>query len=385
MGFTIPKINTVVSDIKNVSIYLRSVKKWGKSTLFRDVIRVKYNDLTRGVLVECGLENGDSMLNSNMVHLDTYKEFMEFKKWLISTKGTEHNIEIVCFDTADEMIPIFEKEVIRLSNIENPKKTCKSIKGAFGGYNAGIEMAAEMVKKYIGEIKSAGIGVWVIAHSKFKTIREKGGLEEDGYMQLTSNLVNAYESAFGDIFDCTLTGVIDRVFDEKQDGDKVKKYTTDSVRKLYFRGTTLIDAGGRFASDTVPEYLEYNCSSLEFAKLFIDTIEEGMKKSAIDTTGLIPTSTKSKPAKSKSAKVVEELIEEEDDISVDEGIIEDENTTEESTALTPEELIAQIKAKNTSDEAKKIIISTLKSHGEKALGKVTDISILTEILDKLNI
>ena len=140
-------------------------------------------------------------------------------------------------------------------------------------------MVASLIKKYMGEIKQAGFGVWVIAHSKFKQIREKGGLEEEGYMQLTSNLINAYESAFGDIFDCTLTGVIDRVFEEKTTGEKVKKYTTDSIRKLYFRGTTLIDAGGRFAMDSVPEYLEYDCSSLEFAKRFIDTIENGLKNS----------------------------------------------------------------------------------------------------------
>ena len=282
MGFTKPRINEVTSDIKNVSIYLRSVKKWGKSTLFRDVIRAKYNDLTRGVLVECGLENGDTMLNANMVHLDTYKEFMEFKKWLIETKGVEHNIEMVCFDTADELVPIFEAEAVRRFNSENPTKKQRSVRGIYGGYNAGIEMVAGMIKQYISEIKQAGFGVWVIAHTKFKTIREKGGLEEDGYMQLTSNLVNAYESAFGDIFDATLTGVIDRVFDEKTDGKTKKKYTTDSIRKLYFRGTPLIDAGGRFASNTVPEFMEYDTDSFTFAKDFIKIVEDGLEGSKID-------------------------------------------------------------------------------------------------------
>lgn len=378
MGFIKPKINKVVDDVKNVSIYLRSVKKWGKSTLFRDVIRAKYNnDLERGVLVECGLENGDSMLNSNMVHLDTYKEFIEFKKWLITEKGNEHNIEIVCFDTADELIPIFEKEVIRLSNLENPQKQCKSIKGAFGGYNAGVEMAAEMIKKYMGEIKSAGFGVWVIAHSKFKTIREKGGLEEDGYMQLTSNLINAYESAFGDIFDVTLTGVIDRVFDEKKDGDKVKKYTTDSIRKLYFRGTPLIDAGGRFASDTVPEYLEYDCPSLEFAEKFIKTVEDGLKGSMIDVGKPSTSKAKSKPKPIVEENVVDN-IEEEETVEIDVTI--DDEVDDTPTAA---ELITEIKSKVNTDENKKTVISILKAHGEKALNKVTDTNILTEILNAL--
>jgi len=371
MAFVKPQINTVATDIKNVSIYLRSVKKWGKSTLFRDVVLAKYNDLSRGVLVECGLESGDTMLNANMTHLDTYKDFVEFKKWLIETKGTEHNIEMVCFDTADEMMPIFEKEVIRLNNIENPQKPVKTIKAAFGGYNSGIEMAASMVKKYIAEIKQAGIGVWVIAHSKFKTIREKGSLEEDGYMQLTSNLVNAYESAFGDIFDCTLTGVIDRVFDEKKDGDKTKKYTTDSIRKLYFRGTTLIDAGGRFASNTVPEFLEYDMPSLDFAKLFIKTVEDGLAGSAIE----VPKSDSPAPAKKvtkKSAPKKEEPIEaEEVDI-----LAEEEMDFDEKDALMAE-LRASFKSADKEQKAK--VKEQLSEYGLTKLDDTLTIEQLNEI------
>jgi len=371
MAFVKPQINTVATDIKNVSIYLRSVKKWGKSTLFRDVVLAKYNDLSRGVLVECGLESGDTMLNANMTHLDTYKDFVEFKKWLIETKGTEHNIEMVCFDTADEMMPIFEKEVIRLNNIENPQKPVKTIKATFGGYNSGIEMAASMVKKYIAEIKQAGIGVWVIAHSKFKTIREKGSLEEDGYMQLTSNLVNAYESAFGDIFDCTLTGVIDRVFDEKKDGDKTKKYTTDSIRKLYFRGTTLIDAGGRFASNTVPEFLEYDMPSLDFAKLFIKTVEDGLAGSAIE----VPKSDSPAPAKKvtkKSAPKKEEPIEaEEVDI-----LAEEEMDFDEKDALMAE-LRASFKSADKEQKAK--VKEQLSEYGLTKLDDTLTIEQLNEI------
>lgn len=372
MGFTKPKLNTVVSDIKNVSIYLRSVKKWGKSTLFRDVVLAKYNDLEKGVLVECGLENGDTMLNSNMVHLDTYKEFVEFKKWLIETKGKEHNIEMVCFDTADEMMPIFEKEIIRQNNVENPQKPVKTIKAAYGGYNSGIEMAATLVKKYIAELKQAGFGVWVIAHSKFKTIREKGGLEEDGYMQLTSNLVNAYESAFGDIFDVTLTGVIDRVFDEKtsSDGKTTKKYTTESVRKLYFRGTTLIDAGGRFASDAVPEYMEYTSDSLTFAKEFVDVVETGLEKSKID----VPVST-FKPT--PSTPTPQPTPEPTDDLDIDEPETDD--------ATSKEQLMDDIRAKfKTADkDTKAAVKKILTEKGSGKLDNSLDMDTLNEIYNLL--
>ena len=78
MAFKKPVINTIKPDIKNVSIYLRSVKKFGKSTLFRDVILEKYGDPARGLLVEIGMERGDTLLdNVNTTHIDTYKDLME--------------------------------------------------------------------------------------------------------------------------------------------------------------------------------------------------------------------------------------------------------------------------------------------------------------------
>ena len=51
MAFQKPQINTIKPDIKNLSIYLRSTKKFGKTTLFRDTILAKYGDPSRGLLV----------------------------------------------------------------------------------------------------------------------------------------------------------------------------------------------------------------------------------------------------------------------------------------------------------------------------------------------
>lgn len=274
-----PRINSIKPDIKNLSIYLRSTKKFGKTTLFRDVILAKYGDPARGLLVGCGNEAGYKMLdNINVVQVKTYKDLIELAEWLVKEKGKEHNIEIVAFDTGDELALITDAETIRQSNIENPNKKCKSIKAAFGGYTAGEKYSAnDLIKPYMSKLCGAGFGIWVISHTKFKTIKEKGGLDEDGYMQLTSNMGADYEAAFGDIFDVTLTGVIDRDFEEKKVGSKTKKYATDTVRKLYFRGTTLIDAGGRFAAGAVPEYMVFD--KPDMAKDFIRVVEEGMEKS----------------------------------------------------------------------------------------------------------
>lgn len=313
MAFVKPTINVIKPDIKNLSIYLRSTKKFGKTTLFRDVILEKYGDPSRGLLVGCGNEKGYKMLdNLNTTQVTTYKDLVELKDWLIKEKGKEHNIEIVAFDTGDELALIADKETIRRSNIENPNKTTKSIKAAFGGYTAGEKYSAnEVIKPYMTELTEAGFGVWCIAHTKFKTIKEKGGLDEDGYMQLSSNMAADYEAAFGDVFDVVLTGIVDRAFEEKQGKDKVKKYTTDTVRKLYFRETPLIDAGGRFADGAVPEYLVFDKPNM--AADFIKIVEEGMEKSKTE----FATKPTTKKKSTKKIEPIEEPVEEIEEVVVD--------------------------------------------------------------------
>lgn len=344
----LPVINTIKPDIKDVTIYLRSIKKWGKSTLFRDMIIAKYGEPTKGLLAQCGKEKGVKMLdNANTTRIRTYEDVLELKEYLVNKrifqrdekgkaiKGSyidvNHNIQIVCFDVVDELIPIFEKETIRISNVENPTKKVKTINQAMGGYQEGQRYTADRIKDYMEEIIDAGIGVWAIAHTKFKTVKEKGGLEEEGYQQLTSNLVSAYEAAFGDIFDVTLTGVIDRDIEVKGEGDKQKRYVKDSVRKLYFRGTPLIDAGGRFSDGAVPEYMVFDKPNM--AKDFIKVVEEGMEKSKTDSKPAKQKPTKSEPAPETPVTADEPEVEDEppfdtdeDDIDVDDMFEEEKNT-----------------------------------------------------------
>ena len=358
MAFQKPQINTIKPDIKNLSIYLRSTKKFGKTTLFRDAILAKYGDPSRGLLVGCGNEIGYKILdNLNTTQVTTYKDLIELRDWLINEKGKEHNIEIVAFDTGDELALIADKETIRLSNIENPNKKIKSIKAAFGGYTAGEKYSAnDIIKPYMTSLQNAGFGVWVIAHTKFKTIKEKGGLEEDGYMQLTSNMGADYEAAFGDIFDVTLTGVIDRDVEEKGEGDKKKRYATDTVRKLYFRETPLIDAGGRFAYGAVPEYMVFDKEDM--GAEFIKVIEEGMEKSK-KTLGKKATVSAPKPTK-KAEPIVEDIAE---DIDEDiDDIDAAEETTTETASDYPEDLVGTIRTmfkdcadKDLKAEVKEII------------------------------
>jgi len=303
MAFKKPVVNKITADISDLTIYLRSVKKFGKTTLFRDVVMEKYGDPERGLLIGCGGEVGYSLLdNLNYTQIESYQDLIELGNWLVTKKGEEHNIEMIAFDTVDELVLICDRETIARS-VEETKKPCRSIKGAFGGFGSGQQYTANnLIKPFMSTLKKNGFGIWAIAHTSMKTIKNKGDLEEDGYQMLTSNLEKNAESAFGDIFDITLTGVIDRTYNTKVKdgfgGKKVKEnFIDEEVRKLYFRGTSVIDAGGRFADDAVPEYLVFDKKNM--AAEFIKTVEEGIEKSKTDLT----------PVDKKKTKKVEEKVE----------------------------------------------------------------------------
>ena len=403
MAFVKPTVKTIKPDLKNVSIYIRSVKKFGKSTLFRDVIMEKYGDPTYGCLAEIGMEHGDELLdNLNTLHLDTYKDLIEFQKWLIDGKGTEHHIEIVGFDVADELVPLFDKETIRQHNIENPQKTVKSVKAAMGGYTAGEQYSATLMKNYFDKIRKAGIQVWVLGHSKYKNIKDKANVDSEGYMQLTSNLSAAYEAALGDIFDVVVTGMIDRNIETVGEGSDAKRYATDSMRKLYFRGTPEIDAGGRFAFGAVPEYLVFDKPNM--AKDFIKVIEDGMEKSKTcnASSGDVEVLVKKTAKKiTKKAKVEESVVEEDEEIDAtpvqsddvnevetapwddDEELdIFDEDDSIEDETFDEEAVKKAIRAKNkTADAATKKKVLELR--GETLLNDIHDEKLLKEMLKAL--
>ena len=151
MGFKLPSVKKTKTNLSSLRIYLRAVPKFGKTTLFRDMVLEEYNgNPEKGLLVGVGNETGYAYLDElNTTHVETWGDMEELKKWLIKGKKTgEHEIELIGFDTADEIIPLAETEVCRLSQIATGKP-CDSINKAFGGYGKGQDKVKEIVKKYL--------------------------------------------------------------------------------------------------------------------------------------------------------------------------------------------------------------------------------------------
>lgn len=314
MAFRKPTLNKTKTDIQSLTIYLRSVKKWGKSTLFRDLILEKYGDAEKGLLVGVGAEAGYNILdNLNVTQVESFKDLKELKKWLINEKGKEHDIRMIAFDVVEELIPLVEAEVIRMSNVEG--KPCTTFNGAYGGYGEPRKKLQKLLKDYFVDLRKAGFGIFCIGHTKVKNVKEKGD-ETEGYNILTSTLSNDNESIFADIFDCVLTGTIEKTIDSKK--------ITGEERRLYMRGNGYVDAGCRFAPDSVPEFIVYEGN---FARKFIDTLEEGLRRSKTNPIS-------KEEFKKEQAKEVKEL----------ENKLPDQPEEEQEPTLNKVEAVNTIKA-----------------------------------------
>lgn len=344
MSFKKPSVKKTNTTLNSLRIYLRSVKKWGKSTLFRDMILEEYGDPEKGLLVGIGNEMGYGLLDElNTAHVDNWKDLEELKKYLIEGKiNKEHEIEIVAFDVIDELIPIAEKEICRRYEVKS-RKPCDSINKAEGGYGKGQDACVELMKSYFSDLYKAGFGIMAIAHVKQKNIIEKGMEETEGYQMLTSNLSNKYEAVFGDIFDCVLTGVIDK--------DISNGRIQSSSRKLYFRGTCEIDAGCRFKEGTVPEYMDFEGE--DKTREFIDILKEGMRKSKKKTMTREKFDEEAKKDKIKEDEKAKEFI---------------QDKVEEDSKVNKAELLDEIKALATTTEARKKLTEYMKASNVSKVG-----------------
>ena len=336
-----PMLQRSATEITKITGFIMGVRKFGKTSLWADMINAKFGDPEKGLLVSCGMEHGTNMIdNIFTTHANTWKDLVEVKDWLIKEKGNEHNVEMVCFDSAEEFFGIAESEVIRLSILENGKKI-KSIKAAYGGYTNGEKECAKLVKKFLNDLYNAGIMPWMIGHTKLKTVKDKASLDEEGFQRLGSSLIADYESAVADCFDIIATGLIDREIEEKGEGDSTKRYVKETERRLYFRGNEIVEAGGRLKDLSIPESIPFD--QLNMGQTFIDTIETALKNGRVDITSSEPKKVTSK----KSTTIKEERSVEPDPIDDDIDDIEApiETTIEETTETStyPDDLDAVIR------------------------------------------
>ena len=350
------KKNEVSVDIAHYRHYWRAPKKWGKTTLFANLIKELYGDMDKGLLISCGNERGYSALDS-LVYVDCpeWATLMEVVDELIENKE-DNSFAIVGFDTVDELVAMAQREVIRLEYRKSGER--KEFNACLGGYGAGRKKVEELINSIITRLGDSGYCMIFIGHTKIRDIKEKNG---DEYQMLTSNLSSDYDGIFANKADICMMGTIEKSIDGG--------FVQDAERYMVFRGDGYIDAGGRFAD--IESKVEVS------AKNYIQTVTDAIKKSI---TSHVVTDEYIENKKKQEQKEKEEFYQANKDKLMGNISEEDEYAKNIETC---DELKAEIKkAISTADkEAQKEMKAKLTAAGLPIMyQKLTDPEVLAKIL-----
>ena len=264
----------------------------GKTTVIKEYCEKLAPDAY--IFLEIGKEDGADAINGinylNCPEWDMdYDEdtnsigFNTFVEDVIDNRSTDwKDLKVVVVDTCDELFAIAEAEVMSMHNKDNPNKRVKSIKAAFGGFQAGEDKAIEIVLDRLWALKKVGVSFIVIGHTKTRNVTDP--ITGEDYMQLTTNMTQKYFNAIKTKVHFLGVAAIDREIIKEKTGKKnivtgqdIKKgVVKGETRKITFRDDNfVIDSKSRF-SDIV-ESIPLDSDAL--IKAITDAIENELKKS----------------------------------------------------------------------------------------------------------
>lgn len=265
MGMKYGKKNEVKINPLAYNLALIGESGIGKTTVIKEYVE-KLAGEDGYVFLEIGKEDGADAIHGinylNCPEWDAeYDEntnsmgFMTFIDDVIENRSSDwKGLKVVVVDTLDELFAIAEPEVIRMHNKDNPNKRVKSIKAAFGGFQAGEEKAIEIVQEALWSLKKVGVSFIVIGHTKTRNVTDP--VTGEDYMQLTTNMSQKYFNAIKTKVHFLGVAAIDREIVKEKTGKKnmvtgqdIKKgVVKGETRKITFRDDNfVVDSKSRFS------------------------------------------------------------------------------------------------------------------------------------------
>ena len=306
----------------------------GKTTVIKQYVEKLAGD-DGYMFLEIGKEDGaDAISGINFLNCPEwdmeYDEdtnsigFNTFVEDVVDNRSTDwKDLKVVVVDTYDELFAIAEPEVIAMHNKENPNKRVKSIKAAFGGFQAGEDKAIEIVLDRLWALKKVGVSFIVIGHTKTRNVTDP--VTGEDYMQLTTNMTQKYFNAIKTKVHFLGVAAIDREIVKEKTGKKnivtgqdIKKgVVKGETRKITFRDDNfVIDSKSRFSNIVESIPLDAN----ELIKAISDAIKNEQDKSGISVADAEKKQTENeqkrleriaqKEEEARAAKALETVIEE---------------------------------------------------------------------------
>lgn len=278
----------------------------GKTTLAFQICHKLLGD--DYVIFNCGKEDGIKAL-PDAIYYDcpTWEEFDEIIDDIVSNRTSDDykNLKVTVWDTVDEIFGMAQEEVIRLSNRKNPSKPVTTINEAFGGFGSGLQKAEELVLDAYWRLKSVGINVFVIGHTKNKTMVDV--VSDMEYEIITSNLTNRFFTSIATKLDVIGICYVDRdIITEKTSRKDIKgraiekNVVTNEARKICFRSDNYSTASKSRFPD-IEGIIDLD------ADKFIEAIETAIQK-LIDKSSMSESDIKKhyeKEAKEQAKRVAE--------------------------------------------------------------------------------
>lgn len=271
----------VSANLSDYMIGVMAPSGFGKTTLMYQVCEKEFGP-DGYIILDCGQENGVAALQGVVAEkVATWKKMKEVVDDIVKNKETDYpNLRAVVFDTLDAVFESCEQWTVDTYNRENMGKKdfvrATSINGVEGGYGRGLEKCIENVKREVGRLNNAGVGVFWTAHVKEKDQTDL--FSGAAYTSLTANMSMKYFNSIKNSSHVIAFGYFDRSIEKQEVGDqnpitkkkKERKAVTDETRKVKFRDDALVaDAKCRFSHivDEIP------LDADEFIKAIKDAIE----------------------------------------------------------------------------------------------------------------
>lgn len=241
------------------------------------------------LFLDVGHEDGHSTINGIVSEpVEDFAKFTEVIDDIIENKDTDYkDLKVVVVDTYDELIPLAEKESIRLWNkkfLTEPDKKVDSVAAAWGGFKRGEDKASDLVIEKLFELNKVDVHFIIIGHVKRSEITDE--ITGETYTMLTSNISQRYFNQIKTKIQILGLAYVDRVIAKQKTGkknivthqDETINKATSETRMISFRDDSYsIDSKSRFADivDKIP------LDSDELIKALKDAIEKEANKKII--------------------------------------------------------------------------------------------------------
>lgn len=367
-------------DVANYSYLLNGIAGIGKTTLACEVGRKLYGD--DGVLLlTIGQEPKPDHLGGILAdRAKDWAELDEIVNDLVEYRNSDYkDLRIIAPDTVDEIFRLAEEEVVNTYNAEvSVDKRVKSIKQAYGGYQAGENRVIDLVVSTLFKLRDAGYCLFFIGHTKQKN--KKDDMLDVEYELLTSNLEAKYYNAIKDKVNVVGTAYIER---EMNDLETVKDAFTKKnkkVGKIASEKRVIVFRDEEYAIDVKSHFIDI-APKIDFdVDIFIQTMLDAIKSQHDryhgNTNEKDYEEIKLKQAQQESKNSEDIIVTEDIELTTDTELVDEEKSKALIKQITPKYSKASAEIK---DKVKKI----LSDNGSAKLDPKLPVRVFNEILEVL--